>query len=120
MIVAFIEAMFWIGAGSLLLGGLSAGIFVVSFRALARGVQQVRLTASKPKPEELPEGVVPWLWTAGGFRCPKCTESNRVKGYANHPKLCDCEEYYKQHLHFECRACGFKAIMQTADEGAGQ
>lgn len=48
-----------------------------------------------------------------GFACPKCP---RVQG-ENRLKFCDCMEYSEGHFHFECNACGFKAIMRSKDAG---
>lgn len=67
-----------------------------------------------------------------GFCCPKCNwitgrisdrkkapgqivELAKPKGW-EHPKLCECLEYHKEHFHFERGTCGFKAIMRTAGQ----
>ena len=87
--------------------------------------------------QSLPEDTsIAFSWqTVGvidGFCCPKCNwitgrisdrkkvpgqivEPTKTKGW-EHPKLCECSEYHKEHFHFECGTCGFKAIMRTADQ----
>jgi len=66
--------------------------------------------------------IIEWAWRAHVSPqchvCPKCTHYQRTgkQTVAIVPKICECPQYHKPHFHFECYACGYKAIMRTADD----
>jgi predicted RNA-binding Zn-ribbon protein involved in translation (DUF1610 family) len=52
-----------------------------------------------------------------GYECPKCLFRNlKSVSLALEPKLCACGDYPREHFHFECYACGYVAVMRTADD----
>lgn len=73
-----------------------------------------RLTKNRPDTH----GALPWLWRNEkkgiyGIYCIKCRniDKNNVQ-----PPICDCLDYPDLHFHFECKDCGFKSLMRTADK----
>lgn len=75
----------------------------------------------KEKSSNCPYGSIPWsIYHSGyaygvnyGFQCPKCI--NRDKNKEQYP-ICECEDFPREHFHFKCGDCGFKAILRTADD----
>jgi hypothetical protein len=62
----------------------------------------------------------PFLWYThpsdsrmNGFWCPKCNISHTNQEPF---KICEDEEYPREHFHFECNACGYKSLMRTVDD----
>ncbi len=98
------------------------------------GVLLARVRNRAKKTEVCPFGSIPWSssvmeygtepmskerdkWGSHiriqGIKCPKC-KHHRTNN--NLSKYCECELYMKEHYHFECNSCGYKAIMRTADD----
>jgi hypothetical protein len=72
---------------------------------------------AKPKLYDPKDNTMAWSWTVGktcqGFACIKCNGFG--KNDVQTP-ICSCEEYIKEHFHFECNDFHYKSIMRTADD----
>ena len=91
----------------LIVDTLASGGAVYGFILARRRFSKFRF-----KPDQL--GTYPWLYMEHkGFYCPKCINIAKNK---TQPQLCNCEEYHREHFHFECMGCGFKTKMRTADD----
>lgn len=68
------------------------------------------LNKAHPVKDQL--GAYPWLWKkTHGFKCPKCSYYSKKQ-----PPICSCEEYPREHYHWECEDCDYKCIMRTYDD----
>lgn len=56
---------------------------------------------------------IQWAWSSFNkrFICPKCSG---LQNSNYQPPYCDCDS--TEHFHFECCACKFNGLMETADK----
>lgn len=91
-------------------GGIGSALVYDTFR---------RLRKAKKRTEPKEPDSIKWAWAQGytcyGFKCPVC--ENTVKNTKQMPH-CSCEEFARDHFHYVCGDCAYKAIMRAANDPA--
>jgi hypothetical protein len=81
--------------------------------------QSFRTKYIKSSEPDTKANTIPYAWYESscgmqfGFACIKCGSCDVNRSLF---PICECEEYIKEHFHFMCRGCKFKAVMRTADD----